>query len=521
MSSLASPESTPRRTEPGRTDPGRTDPGRSGPDRTGPGPFIVLGLVALLPALALFALASWSRDRIPDADAAPAVVSPIVDPPLPDDPLVNGVMSFRRMPTIISRDTNVERFVDVVTPFLGSLNDRSCVAISVDGVPVGDRNGDLAVIPASNQKLIVAAVALEMLGEDHTFLTQVVSADQPVDGSVDGDLVLLGGGDPLLTSDWYPTSSIETRPVFNSTSLDELADRVEAAGVTRINGAVLGDGSRYDDEFSAPGWGNGVAGLEAGPYDALMANDSRVFGEDSKSDDPSAGAAREFTRLLRDRGIEVVGDPATGDVSALGEVPNELASVDSAPLGDVVAEMLTNSDNNTAEMLVKEIGLEQASDGTRQAGIDAMTAQLESWDIDTTNVALADGSGLSLDNRLTCDALVGVLRRFEAGGPLGSGMPVAGETGALVDVFGNGPVAGRLLGKTGTLNNPPFNQDPPAVKALSGYLPVDGGGAVEYSLILNGPTISDQSEYRPVWDALVGVLAEYPAGPSPADLGLL
>ncbi len=88
--------------------------------------------------------------------------------------------------------------------------------------------------------------------------------------------------------------------------------------------------------------------------------------------------------------------------------------------------------------------------------------------------------------------------------PLGTGLPVAGRDGHRSPTsFADHPVAGRLLGKTGTLNNPPFNQDPPAVKALAGYLPVDGGGAVEYTLILNGPTISDQSEYRPVWYDLV------------------
>jgi len=57
------------------------------------------------------------------------------------------------------------------------------------------------------------------------------------------------------------------------------------------------------------------------------------------------------------------------------------------------------------------------------------------------------------------------------------------------------------------------------VKALAGYLPVEGGGAVEYVLILNGPTISDQSEYRPVWDDLVDTLDTYPSGPTPAELG--
>ena len=96
---------------------------------------------------------------------------------------------------------------------------------------------------------------------------------------------------------------------------------------------------------------------------------------------------------------------------------------------------------------------------------------------------------------------------------------MAGQTGTLSDVFVDHAVAGRLLGKTGTLNNPPFNTDPPAVKALSGYLPVDGGGEVEYVLILNGPTISDQSEYRPIWNQLADTLATYPAGPTPADLG--
>jgi serine-type D-Ala-D-Ala carboxypeptidase/endopeptidase (penicillin-binding protein 4) len=84
-----------------------------------------------------------------------------------------------------------------------------------------------------------------------------------------------------------------------------------------------------------------------------------------------------------------------------------------------------------------------------------------------------------------------------------------------------------LSGKTGTLSNPPFNADPPAVKALAGYVVLDGAGAgagrgagaVEYVLVLNGPTISDQSEYRPVWNAMVDALATYPAGAAPGELG--
>ena len=188
------------------------------------------------------------------------------------------MLSFRRLPAIVSRDLNVDEFATVVADFVPTLNDRSCTAVSVDGNDVGERNADLPVIPASTQKIVVAATALDVLGDDFRFTTEVVTAEAPVDGVVEGDLVLVGGGDPLLSSDWYPTSNLERRPVFNATSLDSLADSVQAAGVTAVEGSVLGDGSRYDDEFFAPGWGNGVAGLEAGPYDALMANDARVSG---------------------------------------------------------------------------------------------------------------------------------------------------------------------------------------------------------------------------------------------------
>jgi D-alanyl-D-alanine carboxypeptidase/D-alanyl-D-alanine-endopeptidase (penicillin-binding protein 4) len=492
------------------------------PRRGGPRAFVVLGIFALIPAIVLFVVFSWSNDKVDDNVAAPPPPSTIVDPPLPDEPLRNGLLSFRRMPAVVSRGLNVSQFVSDAQPFLGTLNERSCVAISVDGNPIGSANGSLAVIPASSQKVMVAAVALEVLGENHTFRTSAVIDAQPVDGIVNGNLVLVGGGDPLLSSNWYPTSNLERRPVINPTSFDNLADMVQAAGVTQITGSVLGDGSRYDDEFFAPGWGIGVAGLEAGPYDALLANDARVLGEDQRANDPNAGAAREFTRLLRDRGIVVTGDAGVGDVSDLAATPFEVAGIDSVPLVDVIEEMLSNSDNNTAELLVKEIGVVGSNGtGTREAGLAVMMQRLETWGIGTTVLVLGDGSGLSLDNRLTCDALLAVLQRSPIDGPIGSALPVAGESGTLADIFTEHPVAGRLLGKTGTLNNPPFNQDPPAVKALVGYLPVEGGGAVEYALVLNGPTISDQSEYRPVWDNLVNVLDTYPSVASPADLGLL
>jgi serine-type D-Ala-D-Ala carboxypeptidase/endopeptidase (penicillin-binding protein 4) len=77
-----------------------------------------------------------------------------------------------------------------------------------------------------------------------------------------------------------------------------------------------------------------------------------------------------------------------------------------------------------------------------------------------------------------------------------------------------------LYGKTGTLHNEPYNADPPAVKALSGYVTVDGGGTIEFSLILNSAgTLPEQTVYRPIWNAFADVLGAYPTGPTAAELG--
>ena len=191
----------------------------------------------------------------------------------------------------------------------------------------------------------------------------------------------------------------------------------------------------------------------------------------------------------------------------------------SQPLPAVIAEMLTNSDNNTAELMLKEIGLKASGAGTREAGAAAVASTLASWGIDTNGLVVADGSGLSPDNRVSCRTMLAVLQHAGFDGPVGQGLAIGGETGTLADAFGDTSVAGRIRGKTGTLNNVPYDQDPPAVKALSGYLPVDGGGAIEYTLLLNGGIITDQSEYRPIWAELVNALTSFPAVANPRDLG--
>ncbi len=271
------------------------------------------------------------------------------------------------------------------------------------------------MIPASTHKLAVAAVALEVLGPDHRFTTKV-AASTPVDGVIEGDLVLVGGGDPLLVSADFPISE-DSQPAFNTTSLDGLADAVVAAGVTTIDGSILGDGSRYDDEFVIPSWGPAVAFVDAGPYDALVVNDARVLGRTARQRDPNEAAAREFARLLRDRDVAINGGIGVGTADPAVPV---LASVESEPLTAVLAEMLTTSDNDTAEMLLKELGVADSGEGTVAAGLNVVDRTLRAWGIPMEGVRLVDASGLSTDNRMTCAALLAVLQRVQ-GSPVAAG----------------------------------------------------------------------------------------------------
>jgi len=183
--------------------------------------------------------------------------------------------------------------------------------------------------------------------------------------------------------------------------------------------------------------------------------------------------------------------------------------------------MLTTSDNNTAEMILKEIGYAKGGSGSTAAGLSVVDSTLRAWGIPMEGVTLVDGSGLSDDNRLTCAALLALLQRGTFDDVIGEGLAVGGEAGGtLVDSFPAGnPLFGVLRAKTGTLYNYRDGVGGrPGAKTLAGYVPIDGGGQVEFVLLLNGPQIAEQAEYRPVWDLFSNVMGAYLALPSPGDL---
>jgi D-alanyl-D-alanine carboxypeptidase/D-alanyl-D-alanine-endopeptidase (penicillin-binding protein 4) len=119
--------------------------------------------------------------------------------------------------------------------------------VSLDsGDVIFEQNANKFVRPASNMKLYTVAAALDRLTPDYHFITSVYAKEKPDKGTVKGDLIIYGRGDP----------SIAAR--FNSgdyfKGINDLADRVVAAGVKRVKGDLVGDESYFNGAPLGSGW---------------------------------------------------------------------------------------------------------------------------------------------------------------------------------------------------------------------------------------------------------------------------
>ena len=452
--------------------------------------------MASLPAIGLGALFVVADSK---AQSEPLATAPTSGTVLLPQAMGTPLLSVRRAPTVLAADERAQTLLAAAVPLLGAIDGTSCAAIGVDGEVLASVNPDLTVIPASSLKVVVAEVALDVLGPAATFTTQFVGA-APVGGVVTVDVYLVGGGDPVISQQWYTQiTPTHKRPPVHVTSAEALADALVAAGITSITGRLIGDGSRYDAETYPPGWSADIrAGADGVPVGALVIDDSTSTAG-AISTDPVAAATSTMAKLLQARGVTIAGGTATGPAAAGQAV---LASAQSAPLTDLLNEMLATSDNLTAEMMVKEIGLAVSGSGTRTAGLAAILQRLAGWGVPTTGVQLTDGSGLSRDNRLTCSTLMAVLLRGSATDPVGAGLARGAQPGStLVDYFGKAGLAGVIQAKTGSLRE---------VKSLGGYF-VAGADEVEFVVILNG---ASAASFTSVWDKLSTTLLTAAGSPA-------
>lgn len=322
------------------------------------------------------------------------------------------------------------------------------VAPLAPGSP-GWTSGDGRYLPASTTKLLTLGAALEALGPDHTFTTRVVRGERP------RELVLVGGGDPLLAS--RPLTLAEGESTYPARA-DVTTLALEAAEALGGSGRVR---VRFDDSLFTgptdnPAWRRDYVPDDiVSPITALMVDGGDEPDSDLKQDEPSLAAARVFADALRAAGLEVAGEPRRVVAPAAAE---ELASAESAPLSQVAERILDVSDNEASEVVAHQVGLATSGSGSFETGAAGVLDTLAGLGIDVAGDEVYDGSGLSRRNRIATSTLIGLLQH--AAGPGGegmrsllTGMPVAGFTGSLTYRFAEGPLVARGLvrAKTGTL----------------------------------------------------------------------
>lgn len=410
------------------------------------------------------------------------------------------------------------------------------VQVAETGELLFSHNAHRRFVPASNTKLVTGAVALHALGPSHRWSTRLVATGPVREGTVDGDLWIVGDGDPHLTRG----------------ELDRWRRILREAGVRRIAGDVVGDdrafpppqwgeGWMWTDLYS--GWGAGVSALrlhpgriraflrpgerlgapatlhpeDAGPLPELEVavrtgpeySDTRLRFLPPAEEPPGRRPAprlvgwiaasvdsvplylaprhpthyllRVLASRLADGGVEVDG---TFRRARTADPPTDAAWSETLPsdsLGAVLPTLLKRSDNQIAEMLLRTLGREKgAGEGRAEEGLEVMEDRLAEWGIEPEAISLRDGSGLSRYNLVSPAALARLLRVMwqRPGFALfRAALPVAATDGTMRARLMGTPAAGNLRAKTGSLSS---------VRALSGYVENGDGETLIVALLVNG-----------------------------------
>ncbi len=430
------------------------------------------------------------------------------------------------------------------------------------------RNADETFIPASNQKLLVGAAAMSLLGASYRFQTSLWSAGPLVHDTLRGDLVLVGTGDPSLSD---PTWS------DGETALAALADSLRAAGVEHVTDSLVVDASAWDSTTVPETWeasdlphgyaattgafaiddgaltviarggregepaslswhphgtpGFVSADVITGPADSVTRVEASYLPESRRIEltgyvgahsvdtlsfalrDPVRQAAAALTRVLVERGIDVGGgwgvawEPGAplGSGCAAGAMPScpgarPLATLESPALSDILADMLGDSQNWIAEQLVRTLGATYGARGGMTEGLNVVRAfAVDRIGIDSLDMSLHDGSGLSMHDLVTPRAIVHILRYMRSGPDSATFRMALAEPGEKKSTLERRleDLRGRLFAKSGTLSG---------VNSLSGYLVTDSGDGRIFSILSNGSSLPTET-VRDAIDDVVHILS--------------
>jgi D-alanyl-D-alanine carboxypeptidase/D-alanyl-D-alanine-endopeptidase (penicillin-binding protein 4) len=426
---------------------------------------LVTGLLGTAGERALHATGLWSRGGpstvplstfdLPTGSASPSSASPAPEVgPLPPPVLPTAVAA--RAP---SAARVAARVAAVDDKLVGGVYSAEVADLGTGKVLYRHRAGAPS-IPASTTKLLTSTAALSLLGRDHVFTTRVVRSSPT-------RVVLVGGGDPYLTGSTLTRLAVAT------------AAELRRSHTTKV--ALGYDATLFSGPSWHPRWPAAYAD-QVTPVSALWVDEGRTGGGSPgpRSSAPARDAARAFAAALKKRGVTVT---ATAAVRAPAAA-TPLATAPSLPLEQIVQRLLLASDNDAAEVLLRQAALAEHRPGSFVEGTRAVRRELTRLKLWGPGAALADGSGLARQTRVPAATLVDLLRRAASPAhpelrPVLTGLPVAGVEGSLrIRYVDDQSLAGRgvVRAKTGTLSK---------VHALAGYLRTADGEQLAFAFVVN------------------------------------
>ncbi len=455
------------------------------------------------------------------------------------------------MATMLTRETPCARdaaVMDRLRDQLRQVPTGATVAVVVERADTGETiftyNEHFPLKPASNQKILTSAAALFYLGADYRYQTDIQATGTVADGVLNGDLVVVGAGDPSISGRYQPDRTDATA-IFR-----QWAEALKARGIQKIAGQIVGNDNAFDDVTAPEGWpANQMAEWYCAEVSALVFNDGCVdvhwLGGDVAGATPTYslnpktdyiqivnqlkssltsnyrryvrdgrpntiicngsvrarreaedsiavhGATRYFVHVLRSvltsEGIEVVGPSADIDTLKGGEqlksAARTLFTHESPPLATLLETMNGNSHNLFAETVFKTVARNEGGKGTFENGRAAVMRFLDKHLIDTEGLSIIDGSGLSYDNRLTARAIVSVLRIADNASwrdDYRNTFPVGGRTGSLKSRFQATSETRRLAGRIRAKTG--YIR---GARSLSGWVTRPDGSEYRFSILLN------------------------------------
>lgn len=332
--------------------------------------------------------------------------------------------------------------------------------IQVQGVGTITQNASTLSAPASNEKLLTSLTLLNLVGPSFRYDTTVSgTSDLGSDGTLDGDLVLTGSGDPTLTR----------------RDLAAIAHSLANAGLAHVTGRLVVDDTRYSHTTLAPGWKRDFVPEESGTVDAFTVNNNDWRSGTAFDADPTRDNAGLWRTALHNAGITVAGPTVVG-ASPATLVP--LWSHHSRPLSAIVEMTLNESINFYAEMMLREAGYQRSGHGSLTTGTAAVRAQAAALHIPIGVVR--DGSGLSYADRQSPATFTTLLDELptqpKAYQTIYDGLPRSCTPPGTLEYRLCG-FKGLVRAKTGTLDR---------ISSLSGYTITNNDRGVVFSFLLSG-----------------------------------